>query len=102
MNVFESKINEHINISRPHIILRMRYVPFIDSTGLERLRSFINMSKKKNQKVYLTSIQPEVMKRMKSDEHLMELMEKQHVLTFEHTQEALEYVKKQSRSEKVA
>jgi len=95
MNVFESKINEHINISRPHIILRMRYVPFIDSTGLERLRSFINMTKKKNQKVYITSIQPEVMKRMKSDEDLMELMEKQHVHIFEHTQEALEYIKKQ-------
>lgn len=102
MNVFESKINEHINISRPHIILRMRYVPFIDTTGLERLRSFITMSKKRNQKVYITSIQPEVMKRMESDEELMELMEKRHVLSFDHTQEALEYVKKQSGSEKVA
>ena len=99
MNVFESKINEHINISRPHIILRMRYVPFIDTTGLERLRSFINMSKKRNQKVYISSIQPEVMRRMKNDEDLMELIEKQHVLTFEHTQDALEYVKKQYRSE---
>jgi SulP family sulfate permease len=102
MNVFESKINEHINISRPHIILRMRYVPFIDTTGLERLRSFINMSKKRNQKVYITSIQPEVMKRMESDEELIELMEKRHVLLFDHTQEALEYVKKQGGSEKIA
>jgi SulP family sulfate permease len=96
MNVFESKINEHINISRPHIILRMRYVPFIDTTGLERLRSFISMAKKKNQRVYLTSIQPEVMRRMKNDEDLMELIEKQHVHIFEHTQDALEYVKEQS------
>jgi len=102
MNVFESKINEHINISRPHIILRMRYVPFIDTTGLERLRSFISMSKKRNQKVYLTSIQPEVMRRMKNDEDLMELIEKQHVHIFEHTQDALEYVKKKSGNEKVA
>jgi SulP family sulfate permease len=102
MNVFESKINEHINISRPHIILRMRYVPFIDTTGLERLRSFISMSKKRNQKVYLTSIQPEVMRRMKNYEDLMELIEKQHVHIFEHTQDALEYVKKKSGNEKVA
>lgn len=102
MNVFESKINEHINIRRSHIILRMRYVPFIDTTGLERLRSFISMTKKKNQKVYLTSIQPEVMRRMKNDEDLMELIEKQHVHIFEHTQDALEYVKKQSGNEKVA
>jgi SulP family sulfate permease len=102
MNVFENKINEHINISKPHIILRMRYVPFIDTTGLERLRSFIAMSKKRNQKVYFTSIQPEVMGRMKNDEDLMELMEKQHVQIFDHTQEALEYLKKQSGSEKIA
>ncbi len=100
MSVFESKINEHINISRPHIILRMRYVSFIDTTGLERLRSFINVRTKKNQKVYLTSVQPEVMSRMKNDKHLMELVEKQHVLTFEHTQEALRYVKDQYGSGK--
>lgn len=96
MNVFESKINEHMNISKPHIILRMRYVPFIDTTGIERLKSFIKTSKKHHHRVYLTSLQPEVMRKMKSDRKLSELMEKQHVHVFESTQEALGYVKQES------
>ncbi|MDY0386035.1 MAG: SulP family inorganic anion transporter [Methanolobus sp.] len=100
MNVFESKINEHMNISKPHIILRMRYVPFIDTTGIERLKSFIKSSKKLHQRVYLTSVQSEVMRKMKSDRELTELMEKQHVHVFESTQEALSYVKQEKSSEK--
>jgi Sulfate permease and related transporters (MFS superfamily) len=100
MNVFESKINEHMTISKPHIILRMRYVPFIDTTGIERLKSFIKSSKKMHQKVYLTSIQPEVMKRIESDLELTELMEKQHVHVCDSTQEALAFLKKKYENEK--
>ncbi|ETA68029.1 sulfate permease-like transporter, MFS superfamily [Methanolobus tindarius DSM 2278] len=96
MNVFESKINEHMAISKPHIILRMRYVPFIDTTGIERLKSFIKASRKQHQRVYLTSVQPEVMKRMESDLELTELMEKQHVHICESSQKALEFVKKEN------
>jgi SulP family sulfate permease len=96
MNVFESKINEHMTISKPHIILRMRYVPFIDTTGIERLKSFIKASRKQHQRVYLTSVQPEVMKRMGSDEELTELMQKQHVHICESSQKALEFVKKEN------
>ncbi|MDK2825538.1 MAG: sulfate permease, SulP family [Methanolobus sp.] len=94
MNVFESKINEHMTISKPHIILRMRYVPFIDTTGIERLKSFIKASRKQHQRVYLTSVQPEVMKRMESDLELTELMEKQHVHICDSTQDALFFLKK--------
>ena len=100
MNVFESKINEHMNIMRPHIILRMRYVPFIDSTGLERLKSFIHTSKKMHQRVYLTSIQPEVMRKIKRDPQLKELIENNEVLIFGRTQEALAYLKEQNKSGK--
>jgi SulP family sulfate permease len=82
-----------MNISKPHIILRMRYVPFIDATGMERLKSFIRSSKKQRQKVYLTSIQPEVVRIMENDLELTELMEKQHVHVFDSTQEALEFAK---------
>ncbi|MDG6245023.1 MAG: SulP family inorganic anion transporter [Methanolobus sp.] len=96
MNVFESKINEHMSISKPHIILRMRYVPFIDTTGIERLKSFIRASRKQYQRVYLTSVQPEVMKRMESDLELTELMEKQHVHICDGTQEALAFLKKEN------
>ena len=97
MNVFEGKINEHMNISKPHIILRMRYVPFIDTTGIERLKSFISSSKRMHQQVYLTSIQPKVMEKIISDIELSELMEKQHVHIFDSTQEALSYVKKKEK-----
>ncbi|WP_321429851.1 SulP family inorganic anion transporter [uncultured Methanolobus sp.] len=94
MNVFESKINEHMTISKPHIILRMRYVPFIDTTGIERLKSFIKASRKQHQRVYLTSVQPEVMRRMESDLELTELMQKQHVHICDSSQEALSFLKK--------
>ena len=97
MNVFEGKINEHMNISKPHIILRMRYVPFIDTTGIERLKSFISSSKRMHQQVYLTSIQPKVMEKIMSDIELSELMEKQHVHIFDNTQQALAYVKKKEK-----
>lgn len=101
MNIFESKINEHMNISKPHIILRMRYVPFIDSTGIERLKSFIKSSIKLHQKVYFTSIQPEVIKKMESDRELTELMEKQHVHVCDSTQEALAFLKKKYEGKKI-
>jgi SulP family sulfate permease len=100
MNVFEAKINEHMNISKPHIILRMRYVPFIDTTGIERLKSFISSSKRMHQKVYLTSIQPNVMEKIMSDIELSELMEKQHVHVCDSTQEALTYLKKINKEQK--
>lgn len=100
MNVFESKINEHMNISKPHIILRMRYVPFIDTTGLERLRSFIHSSKKMKQKVYITSVQPEVMSKIESDRELRHMIKNKEVLIFSSTQEALAYLKNESASVK--
>ncbi|WP_256623762.1 SulP family inorganic anion transporter [Methanolobus chelungpuianus] len=100
MNVFESKINEHMNISKPHIILRMRYVPFIDTTGLERLRSFIHSSKKMKQKVYLTSIQPEVMSKIDNDAELRHMIRNKEVLIFSSTQEALAYLKNENASGK--
>ena len=66
MNVFENKIDEHIIMSKKHIILRMRYVPFIDSTGIERLKSFILSRKEMKQNVYLTSVHPNVINAMMS------------------------------------
>lgn len=93
MNVFENKIDEHIIMSKKHIILRMRYVPFIDSTGIERLKSFILSRKKMKQNVYLTSVQPNLMNTMMSDRELSDLIQNGIVNTFETTQEALNYLK---------
>ncbi|NPE30730.1 SulP family inorganic anion transporter [Methanococcoides sp. SA1] len=92
MAVFENKVDEHIHMSKPHIILRMRYVPFIDTTGIERLKSFIITRKGTGEKVYLTTVQPEVMRSINSDTVLSKLMQEKDVVVFKSTQEALGYL----------
>lgn len=96
MNVFESKINEHMNISKPYIILRMRYVPLIDTTGIERLRSFIHSSRKMKQKVYITSMQPEVRSKILCDKEFRKMIFANHVVLFDSTWEALDHLKKEN------
>ncbi len=98
MNVFESKINEHMSISKPHIILRMRYVPLIDTTGIERLRSFIHSSRKMKQKVYITSMQPEVRSKILCDKEFRKMIVEKHVVLFDSTWEALDHLKKENES----
>ncbi len=42
------------------LILRMRHVPFIDATGLHRLQDIINTMQRRNMRVLLTDVQPDV------------------------------------------
>ncbi|AKB85381.1 Sulfate permease [Methanococcoides methylutens MM1] len=93
MNVFEHKVDEQIKMSKKHIVIRMRYVPFIDTTGIERLKSFISLRKKMGQKVYLTSVQPSVMAVIDSDNDLTGMIREKDVLVFSRTQEALGFLK---------
>ena len=93
MNVFEHKVDEQIKMSKKHIVIRMRYVPFIDTTGIERLKSFILLRKKMGQKVYLTSVQPSVMAVIDSDNDLTGMIREKDVLVFSRTQEALGFLK---------
>ncbi|MGM0771351.1 MAG: SulP family inorganic anion transporter [Halobacteriota archaeon] len=93
MNVFEHKVDEQIKMSKKHIVIRMRYVPFIDTTGIERLKSFISVRKKMGQNTYLTSVQPAVMTAIGSDPDLGEMIKNKDVLVFSRTQEALCYLK---------
>ncbi|MEL4304337.1 SulP family inorganic anion transporter [Methanococcoides sp. LMO-2] len=93
MNVFEHKVDEQIKMSKKHIVIRMRYVPFIDTTGIERLKSFISIRKKMGQKVYLTSVQPSVMAVIDSDHDLSGMIREKDVLVFSRTQEALGFLK---------
>ncbi|NPE31000.1 SulP family inorganic anion transporter, partial [Methanococcoides sp. SA1] len=94
MAVFENKVDEHIHMSKPHMILRMRYVPFIDTTGIERLKSFIITRKGTGGKVYLTTVQPEVMRSINSDVTLNKLIQDKDVIIFKSTQEALGHLQK--------
>ena len=92
MNVFDRKINEHMHIKKPHIILRMKYVPFIDSTGIIRLNEFISERARENCHVYLTGIQKKTEEKLFKDKEFRHLLPKEHI--FGSTQEAIEYVEK--------
>ena len=59
-----NKFDEEMRIMRdaPSVrILRMRKVPFIDSTGLHNLEIFIDNSKKENIRVILSGVRPNVL-----------------------------------------
>ncbi len=59
-NKFEEAEKEIHEIPKVRII-RMRRVPFIDSTGLKNLRSFIRRSYKHNTKVILSGVSPKAL-----------------------------------------
>lgn len=48
-------------------IIRMRRVPFIDSTGLKNLRSFYNRAKRHRTQTILSGVTPKTMQAMKND-----------------------------------
>jgi len=98
MNVFDHKINEHLQSKRPFVILRMKYVPFIDSTGVVRLVEFIKKQEKHGSVVILTSVDDKVKKVLLKDHEFQALMKGEHkkqLLMFEETQEALGFVEKE-------
>ena len=98
MNVFDHKINEHLQSKRPFVILRMKYVPFIDSTGVVRLVEFIKRQEKYGSVVILTSVDDKVKKNLLKDHEFQALMRGEHkkqLLMFEETQIALEHVEKE-------
>jgi len=95
MNVFDHKINEHLQSKRPFVLLRMKYVPFIDSTGVVRLVEFIKKQEKHGSVVILTSVDEKVKKVLLKDHEFQALMKGEHkkqLLMFEETQLALDYV----------
>lgn len=97
MNVFDHKIDQHIEIKKPIAILRMKYVPFIDSTGVVRLVSFIKKKQKEGGLVILSSLHEHVKMTLLKDKEFYAFLrdkEKKGPLFFENTSEALEYVEK--------
>jgi SulP family sulfate permease len=92
MNVFEEKLTEHMYLERPVIILRMKHVPFVDSSGLVQLVEFIKTRKKHKSQVIFTEFWPGV------KEHLMQNPEfKKHVSEkdiFKTVQQALDKIKR--------
>ena len=90
MNVFDRKINEHINIRKKIIVLRNGHVTFIDSTGVARLNSFLEERKKANSTVLLTGLRPQVRKVLFNNKDFSKNMDKEHI--FESLEESLNYI----------
>lgn len=94
INVFETKIDEHLKMHSQIIILRFKFVPFIDSTGLERLKIFIkDRQGRMKSTVILTSLSPQVKKTFEEDHEISELVPKKHI--FKTTEQAMDFVKKE-------
>lgn len=91
INVFETKINEHLQNHIQFIILRFKYVPFIDSTGLERLKVFIKDRLSKQNTVLLTSLSPQVKKTFEEDAEMSKLITKKQI--FKTTKDAISFIK---------
>jgi len=54
------------------LILRMRHVPFIDATGLHRLKDIMHTMERRNVRVALTDVVPEVERALRDSGILLE------------------------------
>jgi len=87
MGVFEQKINEHMELMKPYVLLRMRHVPMIDATGVESLKAFIRERHKRDHHVILINVQPVVRSALFADEEFVELIQGERI--FNSSKEAL-------------
>ncbi len=92
MSVFDKKINEHIEVKKPIIILRFKYVPFIDSTALVRLNEFILQRKKEKGVVLIADMNPTVYRMLRNNTEFMLLVKEKYM--FHKTKDALAYIEK--------
>ncbi len=90
LNVFESRLNRHMQIQKPIIVLGMEHVPFIDTSGVVRLNAFIKERHKAGGKVVLLELNPEVKKRLFKNEEFKKIMSKD--LIFDDIQSALKFI----------
>jgi len=87
MNVFDRKLKEHMNMLRPITVLRMKFVPFIDSTGIQRLKEFVTEHERSKSVVVFSGLTDNVEAKLKSDPELHKLFEQSRV--YEHTHQIL-------------
>ena len=92
MNLFDKKITEQLDEKKPVIVLRMKYVPFIDSTGAIRLNDFIHERLKRKGIVLLSGLHPEVRKTLDDNEEFRKMFKPQHI--FRKTIDALMYLER--------
>lgn len=87
MSIFDEKVNEHMHIRRPIVILRMNHVPFMDSTGIIRLKEFIADRKKHGKEVFIVGLKSDIKKDLLTNEEFSGLISKEKV--FDNTKDAL-------------
>jgi sulfate permease, SulP family len=91
MSIFDRKIEEQIKSQSENIILRMRNVPLIDSTGIIRLIDFVKLMKKRGKNVFITGMRPEVLQKLMANKEFVDEIKNEHV--FYGTKEAVAYIK---------
>ena len=91
MNVFDQKVNVHLPTKRQVIIIRMRFVPYVDATATTRLNEFIQRRNKENRYVLITGIRPTVKKQLLRDESFDAHVRNKDVYLFETTELAVKY-----------
>ena len=84
-----------MKMGKNFIVLRMKHVSFIDSTGVLRIVTFLKDREKQNRLVFITGLQDEVRDVLFKDHEFKRLMvlpsEKK---IFNHTSDVLDVIKK--------
>jgi SulP family sulfate permease len=92
MNLFDSKVNEQLDVKRPRIIIDLHDVPFIDSTALVRLIEFINAREKENKKVYFAGANKTVKRILAENAEFAEYLDKRKKKLFDSVDSALKFI----------
>ena len=92
MNVFEKKVTEHVDVRKPILLLRMRYVSFVDSSAIIRLKTLLSAREKEKKTVYIIGANDEIKKKMFSNLELSKILKNE--MFFKSTKDAILYIKK--------
>ncbi|WNY26662.1 SulP family inorganic anion transporter [Methanolapillus ohkumae] len=93
MNVFDQKVNAILPTKKKVIIIRMRFVPYVDTTAISRLNGFIESRNREKRYVILTSLRPVVKKHLFRNETFEKHVRQKDVFLFESTEHAVEFAK---------
>lgn len=91
ITLFEQKVNEYVHTKRRIIIVHMKHVPFIDTTALATLNSFIKSRKSEKKYVLLTGLKPAVKRYLMRDPAFSNHIQTEYVWMFETIEEAVLY-----------
>ena len=92
MGIFEKKISEQMETAKPVIILRMKHVTFIDSTGVVQLVEFIKHRQKNKRLVLLTGLEPKVKEVLLRNHEFRTHLKPEQMFT--HTTQAVNFIQR--------